>query len=481
MRDIPHYSHEPIEEATPPTERVLEHLLEQNSGDGNLHFALGNVFFRRGEFDRAEKEYRLALESLPWNQKLRTNLGLTLSVLDRKNEAENILKEVILAEPLPYAYEELGKIAEEKNDRDEAIIIFERLLRIDPYSDVAGLKLGELLVSADPDRAERLLQEVLKRGLYRVEAELHLSSLYALRAETFARKGDFVSAARELRILSNDFIEGEHRSLLAYEAQKSIQALAQALRETVPLQPRDPYDEFLNVILSEGVGGRFFEEKEQLESSLVKWRDILKGEEDYLYARLKIAIVHAYMGNYLDAESELRQVADRLPSKKHEQFALNELLHYLSDKKFDQLRNGTSPQEGDSWEEWLQSGFQAPEAKKWFSQGLEAAESKIWKEAGFTPEISKIWKTRGFSAADAIEWKTIFEDDPGLSSMWRGAGFTDAKVAIEWKKYFQVPSEAIQWRDLGFSPDRAGELRSLGITDPFEAHASTRPVGEEGE
>lgn len=97
LRGLREYERENPEEA----KRFFEKNVIENPGKGELHFNLGNSYYRLGEFDKAINEYRRALrddsfkdQSNAWH-----NIGNSLFQQQEYEDALNMYRNAIITEP----------------------------------------------------------------------------------------------------------------------------------------------------------------------------------------------------------------------------------------------------------------------------------------------------------------------------------------------------------------------------------------------
>lgn len=169
--------------------KELEGLIH-NLDKAHHHLELGDIYFRKGNFTKAEACYRASLERDPKDLDARAHLGQCLLRLNRAGEARPILQQVCAENPghdygyslMAYA-EALGALGE----TDNAVAVWKQVLANHNYAR-ARVQLGELYVG----RGEKDLANVEFREV--INDDLH--------APAFQRKRDRVWVRRAKRLLT---------------------------------------------------------------------------------------------------------------------------------------------------------------------------------------------------------------------------------------------------------------------------------------
>jgi lipopolysaccharide biosynthesis regulator YciM len=182
-----------------------------------LHFALGSLFRRRGEFDRAIRMHQNLLEraDLPQEQKLAAmaELGqdyLKAGILDRAEEVFTKLQESGLAAP---ARRSLLEIYEQEKDWPRAIDMLKKIGN-DPrvlaqyHCELAASEAGQSRAGA----ARRYLEQALEENRKCVRASLQLGDLHK-------NENDFEKAIEQWKR-----IESQNPAFLALAAQRLVEA-----------------------------------------------------------------------------------------------------------------------------------------------------------------------------------------------------------------------------------------------------------------
>ncbi len=104
------------------------------------------ALIQTGDFGAAEARCRGALERYPRDVNMQALLGALLIKLDRPEEAEDLLREVITAAPtFAKPHEDLGHLLMQAKRPADALPILERATHLDPSLDRAWFNLGKAL------------------------------------------------------------------------------------------------------------------------------------------------------------------------------------------------------------------------------------------------------------------------------------------------------------------------------------------------
>lgn len=128
----------------------LEQLEAAHPDFEPVHVALGATLIHEKQYAKAETELRRALELKPADSAAKSDLAATLLALERKDEAESLLKDLTASEPNnPAILYQLGKLELDRGDRKEAIANLETAVKLAPQDDTIR---QELLLATAVDR-----------------------------------------------------------------------------------------------------------------------------------------------------------------------------------------------------------------------------------------------------------------------------------------------------------------------------------------
>ncbi len=105
--------------------------------------ALGAALVHEKQYAKAETELRRALQLKPGDLAAKSDLAATLLALERKEEAEPLLKELAASEPNnPAIFYQLGKLQLDRGDRKEAVINLEAAAKLAPQDNAIHEELA---------------------------------------------------------------------------------------------------------------------------------------------------------------------------------------------------------------------------------------------------------------------------------------------------------------------------------------------------
>jgi len=312
-----HYPAPPVEEAIPPTERVLLHLIEERGEEADLLFSLGNVVFRKGRAVEALRLYRAALLKDAGSAKLKTNIAIVLESLGELVEAEQFYREALIQDAsLELALRNLAQILESRNDFESALKLVERSQHL-----VSSARVSELA-----GRAADGIGETDKARRY-FEAAASLGSEYGLK---WLAADDTRQALRELdEEHPSSLIEVGRKLHAAYERspdifvrEQRVQELLRLLSEKKLQYSADSYQSVLIVLQQLALLPECFEEREDLKTSESYWAKAIDSQKSYPYGNYRRGIILGMLGEYEKALSELDLCQSKLPEKKQRMLRL---------------------------------------------------------------------------------------------------------------------------------------------------------------
>jgi tetratricopeptide (TPR) repeat protein len=123
----------------------LESLEKAESNLALVPVALGDAFTSQKQYQKAEVQFRTALQINPADKTAKLDLALALIALDQKDEAQSLLKELAQQPGTsnPKVYFQLGKLQLDLGDINAAITNLEAAARLAPGDDTIRLELAE--------------------------------------------------------------------------------------------------------------------------------------------------------------------------------------------------------------------------------------------------------------------------------------------------------------------------------------------------
>ena len=158
---------------------ALRKAAELLPDDAEAHYNLGNTLLILGRSDEAEASYRRTLQIRPDDAEAHYNLANTLLMLGRPDEAEAGYRRALQIKPgNALAYYNLGNILHERGRLAEAEASYRRALQIKPDSADIHTNLGNVLQDMDRlDEAEASFRQALQIKPDHAEAHSNLGKL----------------------------------------------------------------------------------------------------------------------------------------------------------------------------------------------------------------------------------------------------------------------------------------------------------------
>jgi Flp pilus assembly protein TadD/4-amino-4-deoxy-L-arabinose transferase-like glycosyltransferase len=162
------------------------------------HFKLGLEFEKKGNLDRAEQEYRLALEGQPDFAWAVHQLGVVLEKKGRLDEALTAYRRAFALQPdYGEALFDLAVLYEKKGDLSEAAIHYEKVLRVKPDTPEAHNNLGSIYEQIGrPEKAEQSYRKALQLRPAFVEPYNNLGVLYLKQGRLEQAREEFEKALK---------------------------------------------------------------------------------------------------------------------------------------------------------------------------------------------------------------------------------------------------------------------------------------------
>ncbi len=155
------------------------------------HFELGDVYFRKGNFKKAEGCYRASLEREPNDIDARSHLGQALLRTKRAEEARPLLKQVCDVNPkhdYGYTLMAYAETLTALGETDLAICAWKQVLDNHAYAR-ARVQLAELLINRGEKEAARVeLNEVVIDDPHSPKFQRKRDRIWVRRAKSLMRK-----------------------------------------------------------------------------------------------------------------------------------------------------------------------------------------------------------------------------------------------------------------------------------------------------
>ncbi len=486
--------------------------LVRNSNNADAHFALGNLYLRSAEREKAISHYEELLKAGDELPQVRANLGIALYFEGHLEKALYQLKRASLTDPtliLPQLY--IGRISEALSNISQAISSFEKVLSLSKDNVFALEALAELHDRlGDITESRRYCRLLLQVSPEAIAAQHRLARYSFREGRKDFEEGKFESA---FRIWADAYSEFQRPFVADQEISHALAKLVHDYNEAdrpdadridyckrYSENPDDVtilYPFVLRHLFAIGLMPEAFEAQEALEAQYQRWQRSLEESGEHPYPHFRFAIIHLYRDELDRAETELQICHDKFPPKKHsaiklrELFALVRLIRDIHNRREDFL-NANRP-----LDEWQEAGFfNQFQLQAWRDTGLHPAEAGKWMRAGFSPKQSVAWKKRSIPIASAREWLDGGFTDPEEVRLWirgeftpeeavrwneecplsldlivqsRKVGISEPLLAYRWAQVFTFPFESARWHELGFSPEDAIAWRAVGFLEPLRA------------
>jgi tetratricopeptide (TPR) repeat protein len=170
---------------------------------------LGGVYFRSGQFERAGREWEIALAGKPDNVVTMNALGVLYTQENKYAEAREMLQRAITAKPLwGTAHCTYGLLLQKTGEPDHALEEFKTAVQLSPLDATGRLRYGDALLAANKlDDAEAQLKSA-------VDLEPSLEALQSL-TQLYLQEERYSQAEASLRRIVKEFPydSGAHFSL----------------------------------------------------------------------------------------------------------------------------------------------------------------------------------------------------------------------------------------------------------------------------
>ena len=175
-------------------EPLLEQLLLQNLKNPEIYQMLATLYYDRGQFNKAIKTFRRALEIDPHYTDASVGLSIILNDLGRYDEGQKVFQEArkildqqkkpnlsFLDETISKKHEEIADLYSQSRSWSEALDNLQKALQLTPQRRVnLGVKMAEAYIRLGESlKAIRELREVLFIDSECVPARIKLAELYS--------------------------------------------------------------------------------------------------------------------------------------------------------------------------------------------------------------------------------------------------------------------------------------------------------------
>jgi len=267
------------------------------------HVDLGRLYVRRGDFRRAESEFRRAVELEPSNPQYHYNLGEILSMMGRWEEAVSCYRRCLrLKQDMAEAMNGLGKAFLQMKKTKEAVKYFRDAVKIDPDNALYNCNLGVAY------EAKGMFSSAFHQYKKAVDKDPNLSEAYFCLGNYYFRTGELDKAEKNLKkaIELNPRHVGLHLNLgFVYARQVKLELAEAEFRKAIKLAP-NRWEGYLNL-------GRVLVDKRDFRAAADLLQQAVKKFPRVAPLHNNLGEVYQLQGNLEDAENEFRQALNIQP------------------------------------------------------------------------------------------------------------------------------------------------------------------------
>jgi Tfp pilus assembly protein PilF len=180
------------------SETLWNHALAVTQDNDIAHNGLGDIFFARGELERAVTEFRAALSLRPDSPYAHNNLGVALTKTGQIDEAIVHLNTAVQTLPThATAHFNLGNALLQKGQLDAAAVQFEQQLELQPDHVGARCNLGTTyLEKGEVNQAMEEYQKAIKLRPTYADAHYDLGNCYLQKGDAELATHEYEAAIR---------------------------------------------------------------------------------------------------------------------------------------------------------------------------------------------------------------------------------------------------------------------------------------------
>ncbi|MCZ6801044.1 MAG: tetratricopeptide repeat protein [Nitrospirae bacterium] len=214
---------------------ALQEGLRKHPNSSDLIVSRGDLFLVNGEKEKAEAQYKLAVETVPDNEALYIKLGKFYQVTREWDKAESVYQDLVQHKPdTETPHIQLGDFYAFIGKFDEARSSYHQALEVNPDSEKAFIKI----IAHDLDRGESEQAETHLEQFF----QQHTKNVYgrALEARLQLAKGNVDDAVANLQrvIKEEPNMAMAHQYLgIAFVSQNNLGQAAGELEQAVKLDP----------------------------------------------------------------------------------------------------------------------------------------------------------------------------------------------------------------------------------------------------
>jgi len=201
--------------------------------ESQIHFNLAIAYERDNELNKAEEEYKLALDSNPYSPTILNNLGYVQYRLKKYGDAlENFQKATDSDPKFGRAYNNAALVYEARGQIEEASRFYRQAINVDPSLYQAYINLGDLYIrNQDMQNAHAVLNQAIEMAPKEPHAYFKLGALYGRvrdyeKAEEFFTKGSRLGTPQ-----ASDYINWGNIYFATERPERALEMYRQAVRQ----------------------------------------------------------------------------------------------------------------------------------------------------------------------------------------------------------------------------------------------------------
>lgn len=302
--------------------KIYEEIIKKDSKSFESKHALGVIYLKLKDYDKAIFWTKKALEIEPKNHAIYNNLGAIYLILGKLYDAINFFSEALRLKPdYAQAYNSLGIIYKKLENYEEAIKNFNNAIKYQPDYAEAYLGLGtvlidkkEFLLSEDyfnkalklkPNYAEAYLRlgnlklklkkydeainycnRALKISPSFVEAYLTMSSIYL----ELKKYTEAIDICKKVLKIKPDYAEAYNDMAIIYKSMKKYQISVDYFNKSIEL--KNDYAEAYNNL------GITYKDLEKYEKGITCCEKSIKIKPNYAQAYLNLGVLNLSLKKY---------------------------------------------------------------------------------------------------------------------------------------------------------------------------------------
>ncbi len=272
-------------------EKMIQGIIQEDPDIIDAYFALGNLYFKNEQFEKAIQYFSQALDRKPDDAFTIINIANSYMRLGKLDEAEKIILDSMEAVPPDsQLYLMLGNIYKLKSDHDKAVTYYQKCLAANPYSASAYNNLGAVYIIQEKlDDAEKNIKKAM--GLNPQLRNVHFNF-----AQLLEERKEFSQAVEEYRLELENI---PHNFRASFNLSRVYRLLGQEdkeeeyLEHTIDINPNFPMSYFYLARIYLNRGEKF----EEAISLVKKGIELKPGKENLPLGYFLLADLYNRLGD----------------------------------------------------------------------------------------------------------------------------------------------------------------------------------------